>query len=527
MWPQGKLKDGVMGKKWRFKIEPWIEAVVQNYSQQESAKPVNGYVLQVCDLSTSDQQEENAVALLSISDGMVQIPTVLSRQAWEVMQKNEERVSVSGLKNSTVVLHQYSLGFQKEAEMSKSKFFIAVNRLAAQAWGAKIEKVPCCTTLPTVRQKICETWRSLEEENPSTTMDTQSGFCLTELLVEWGENCLNDLLEELKGLLAQGPSSSSPQPSTSHAEPLPTAFPTGWHADRVRYRGQETFTVAVSHLYIPAEQMEKMQAQLDNPVTGAANPVEHEEERLGSLPDSGQDGNSLVCSGEEAAVVPVNPWDIFAPAVGNISTSSSEVSPSGSFVSALLPLDQALCDPMATSTPAFGATLERPCSRELFTSSDQSGEGVAATRSDNQTLPPYQRPHPYLTTGSSPILAGSAQSSLGSFVSSANILQHRPSLLLCTPDPCQDKPTAHQQPSSLRRARSELTKTKEVVVAGSSKKCTNVHSAVRTHPDGTPFSYQYQPTPSVAKALSLFEVPDDHVRWAMRYLVSDRSKKPS
>lgn len=46
-----------------------------------------------------------------------------------------------------------------------------------------------------------------------------------------------------------------------------------------------------------------------------------QEERV--LPDSGQDGSSLTGSGEQEKG-PVNPWDIFASTVENLSTSSLE-----------------------------------------------------------------------------------------------------------------------------------------------------------------------------------------------------------
>lgn len=159
----------------RFNIEPWIEALVQNYGQQGKAKFLKGYILKVSELPESHPLMENAMTLLFISDGIVYIPAVLTKQAWEVIQEMEERDDVSDLQQCTVCLQVYNLEFLCEAEMNKSRFIFTVEKMATVAFGAMIESVPCCTSLPSVQEKVCETWRSLQGENSSTTIDTQSG----------------------------------------------------------------------------------------------------------------------------------------------------------------------------------------------------------------------------------------------------------------------------------------------------------------------------------------------------------------
>ncbi|XP_061102644.1 adrenocortical dysplasia protein homolog [Conger conger] len=645
----------------RFSIEPWIEAMVQNYGQQQKAKCLKGYVLEAIELPSSHQQKENAVALLLISDGTVSIPAVLTKQAWEVIQEMEERDTVSGLKKCTTFLQIYSLEFQSEAEMYKSRFFLTIEKLATVAFGAVNDRVPCCTTLPTVKQKICETWKCLQGENSSTYI-SQSGVCLSDFFMAWFEDEMSSLLAELKTRLAL-PSSSSPplpQPSTSRADPppveRPTHLPTGWHIDRVQYKGQEAFTVPVSHLYIPAEQMEVMQrhpegrGQLE-PLDGntSAGPVEREER---VLPDSGQDGSSLVGSGEQEKG-PANPWDIFASAVENLSTSSLEVSLSGSPTpdlpsdeqspSLLLPLDgEHAAVAMVTSTQA--SPLGRSSSRELFTGSEQSGgahpedsrgPGVlvpeprpldvslpkdtqssagssipsmnreVSNGSDNQTLPPYQKPRPHTALSCSPGREGSSRSFSDPSVSSTDNPERRLFLRTSSPDcdwgdpsapqlcspppPLREEEEEEEEGSIARKSRTARKKQRsarvesgeaEVVIvshqgavkqgcgghapkrrrsggssppswldhtgaagrAGDHGTCeagatgaedgpalaTDVRRAVTTHADGTPFMYRYEPTPQVAKALSHFRVPDDLVRWSVRYLLGpDGPKKTS
>ncbi|XP_064191477.1 adrenocortical dysplasia protein homolog [Anguilla rostrata] len=507
----------------RFNIEPWIEALVLNYGQQGKAKWLKCCVLKVAEMPESHPLMENGEALLFLSDKKVSIPAVLTKQAWEVMQEKEERDVVSDLKQCTVCLQVYNLEFRCEAELNKSRFIFTVEKMATVSFGATVDDlVPCCTSLPSVKEKVYETWRSgtldlnmsLQGENSSATIDTQSMLSLSDLLTIWHEEDASGLLADLKTRLAppsppHPPSSSSPLPgpSSSRANPPPAArstyLPTGWRADRGRYKGQEAYTFTVSHFYIPAEQLELMQShpegrggelepQDDNT---SASPV-HREGR--ALPDSGEDGSSPMASGEQEKR-PANPWDIYALRVENLSMSSLEVSLSespmhnpplvGQSPSLLLPLDRdRAAVPTATSPRA--SPLERSGSWDLFSGSDQSSEDVPVTAedqsegpdpephpleprplepshpnsdmqpsagssapslireiltgSDNQTLPPYQKPRPRNASGCSPVRDGSFHYFLDPFASSTDN-PVRPPVLTSSSGFYWDKPATPQQ----------------------------------------------------------------------------------
>ncbi|KAG5848490.1 hypothetical protein ANANG_G00098990 [Anguilla anguilla] len=567
----------------RFSIEPWIEALVLNYGHQGKAKCLKCCVLKVAEMPESHPLMENGEALLLLSDEKVSIPAVLTKQAWEVMQEKEERDVVSDLKWCTVCLQVYNLEFQCEAELSKSRFIFTVEKMATVAFGATIDDlVPCCTSLPSVQEKVYETWRSgtldlnmsLQGENSSATIDTQSMLSLSDLLALWHEEDTSGLLADLKTRLAppsppHPPSSSSPlpRPSSSRANPPPAArstyLPTGWQADRVRYKGQEAYTFTVSHFYIPAEQLELMQShpegrggelepQDDNT---SASPVHREGQ---ALPDSGEDGSSPMASGEQEKR-PANPWDIYALRVENLSMSSLEVSLSespmhdpplvGQSPSLLLPLDRdRAAVPTATSPRA--SPLERSSSWDLFSGSDQSSEDVP-------------KPRPRNASGCSPVRDGSFHYFSDPFASSTDNPVRPPVLLTSSSGFYWDKPATPKQgphaspireeeegvvtgePERARRKRRRLAFAEADVAAaaingleergersdgraGRTPKRKRHPQCDYVPPRWRPFLYRYEPAPRVAQALSLYKVPDDLVRWSARYLLGpDGSKETS
>ncbi|XP_064175160.1 uncharacterized protein LOC135245804 isoform X2 [Anguilla rostrata] len=166
-------------KRKRFYQDPWIEASVLNYGQPAKVKYRMGLVLKVAGLQAAELPEshplmENGETWLLISDRKVFIPAVLTKRAWEVMQEKEERDVVADLDACTVCLQVYNLEFLCEAELDKSRFIFNVEKMATVAFGERIDdSVPCCTSLPSVQEKVYETWRSLQGENSSATTDTQ------------------------------------------------------------------------------------------------------------------------------------------------------------------------------------------------------------------------------------------------------------------------------------------------------------------------------------------------------------------
>ncbi|XP_023697718.1 uncharacterized protein [Paramormyrops kingsleyae] len=535
-------------------IEPWIEDLIQSYNIKERQDRMKAHILGLGKLP--DPQEkltEDPVALLFLSDGLVQIPGILTRTAWEKLQELEERESLQSITKSTVFLCKYNLEFQLEPEDSKCQFFLTIHEMATMAPGPVKCHIPSCTTLSSVRQKIYETWRSLQNDGSVLTTCTQSAFCLSELVLEWQDNRTTSLLKDLSACLLK-PSRyhpPSPQPSTSRQSCPPALLSryltTGWDTDRVRYKGDPPFTVPISQLNLPAEQ------RLQLPHESAE--VSREEDAI--LQDVEDVNSSLIQDSE-----PANPWDMFDSAGADTSSLlCDQESPSGSIT-----LD-GIC-PAAMSTQALTSHshelfVPAACDEEAPESETRGNppapnppltlNSEVSVRSEDRSLPPYQRPS---TTFTTPPCSDGPHSS--SFFSTKNTRDEEEehikrklgrarkrthSLLPMTEKGPSEEDEEEPQsgntgltkirspPSWLletqegqggpglgQNACSQSTTTAKVgPFPGPQRKLLTVHS------DGAPFSYKYQPTVRVLEALRICRVPDKFLQWSVWYLAhSDR-----
>ncbi|XP_048885934.1 uncharacterized protein LOC125751314 isoform X2 [Brienomyrus brachyistius] len=537
-------------------IEPWIEDLIQSYSIKERQSRIKAHILGLGNLP--DPQEkltQDAVALLFLSDGLVQIPGILTRTAWEKLEELEERESLQSITNSTVFLCKYNLEFQLEPEDSKCQFFLIINEMATMAPGPVKCHFPSCTTLPSVRQKIYETWRSLQNDGSDLTAGTQSAFCLSELVHEWQDHRTASLLKDLSACLLK-PSRyhpPSPQPSTSRQScppaPLSRYLATGWDIDRVRYKGDPPFTVPVSHLIIPAEE------RLQLPRESAE--VSREEDAV--LQDAEDVNNSLIQDSE-----PANPWDMFDSAGADTSSLlADQESPSGSIT--LDGICAAAMSTQASTSHSLELFVPAACD-EAAPESESRGNPPApnpplslnsevSARSEDWSLPPYQRPSTSFTT---PPCSDGPQSS--SFLSTKNTREgekehikrklgrarkRTPSLLpISEKGPSEEDKEEPQSGSTgltkIRSPPSWLFDTQESQggpglgrnACGQSTSTTEVgpfsepqRKPLTVHPDGTPFSYIYKPSARALEALRLYRVPDELLQWSVWYLAhADRGE---
>uniref|UniRef100_A0A3P8S926 Shelterin complex subunit TPP1/Est3 domain-containing protein n=1 Tax=Amphiprion percula TaxID=161767 RepID=A0A3P8S926_AMPPE len=202
----------------RNRLTPWIESLILKDS-------------------------EDPTGLLYLSDGQLQIPTVLTAAAWEHLQDQEDRECFTSLLNSTVCIQDYRLLFHMAPEETRCRFFLSVGQLATVAAGPVKDKPPCCSTLNSVQGKIRLTWRALRGQEDS---ESQDGHELTVLLDVWQRDVLEELKQDIRRRL-------NPQPSTSSHQASSTLHTTGWDLDRIRYKGEEPFSVPMRYLLIPED----------------------------------------------------------------------------------------------------------------------------------------------------------------------------------------------------------------------------------------------------------------------------------
>uniref|UniRef100_A0A3Q3EQV7 Uncharacterized LOC109989819 n=1 Tax=Labrus bergylta TaxID=56723 RepID=A0A3Q3EQV7_9LABR len=245
-----------MSRSTRNKLSPWIESLILSYGCQDGSSSSSSssssgrlkvHVIGVGQMSLSQAQgSEGPTGLLFLSDGVLMIPAILTTSAWEHLQDQEERECFTSLLNHTVCIQKYTLQFHMAPEQTKCRFFLSVGELATTAAGPVKKNTPCSTTLPSVRQKVCETWRTLLGQEGQESQ-SQCGFDLTELLGEWQHDCLQSVLEEVKEKLL-----TASYPANPH-----------WDVDRVRYKNEKCFTVPMNCLLIPEEGAQQLQTPLD------------------------------------------------------------------------------------------------------------------------------------------------------------------------------------------------------------------------------------------------------------------------
>ncbi|XP_046713255.1 adrenocortical dysplasia protein homolog isoform X7 [Silurus meridionalis] len=231
------------------KPEPWIEQLIENYGEEQREISVRAHVVGVSDLTESQRTDESDACMLFLSDGTVFIPAVLSAGAWERMQELEERDTFSGLDNTTVSVRNFQLQFHMDPELTTCQFYLIVHHIVTVGRVTQHHRPPSCTTLLSVKQQILRTWRSLVKESSESTMSSQSGLPLSCLLGAWYNDLITDLLNDAIQKITA--------PTVGH---LGMATHTRWHRDRLRCRGEESFSTPVSHLLIPQEQKEMLTA---------------------------------------------------------------------------------------------------------------------------------------------------------------------------------------------------------------------------------------------------------------------------
>uniref|UniRef100_A0A3P8Y6Y2 Shelterin complex subunit TPP1/Est3 domain-containing protein n=1 Tax=Esox lucius TaxID=8010 RepID=A0A3P8Y6Y2_ESOLU len=552
----------------RTKLEPWIEQIILSYStepkEEKKRSQMKAHVVGVRQMSESqDWQPDGLKMLLFLSDGLVHIPAILTQDAWRTLQEQEDRECFSSLNNCTVYVYSYTLIFNMAPEQTKSQFYLMVGELITTSAGAAKDNTPCCTSLNSVREKICTTWRSLLAQNSVHSQVTQSEFNLSDLLGEWQQDWRQSLLEEVMELLRTPIKPPSPQPSSSTA-PMHTFTGNRWAVDRIRYKGEETFNVPVSHLNIPDELSQTLHTSSDDSKTQSGL-VPSSEDRLSHPSLSGTDGpvvaldvrqsdrpvspertfpaheRTLPDSLEEGLVRDVllsggtggaggavaSPWDMFAPAAELLRTSSAsdesvntEPTPFSESQSLLHPTPPPVMHtqfPLATSTQVSGVTQ----------------------RSDEQSLPPYQKPGPSLSLpsssgSSSSIVNLSTKPGMEQHRSRSTTTRHLPTTLRGNPmeveqdgDVAEKRCKKAKMKSCVRTPEDATTWAEEDMLTslsppswllktprigeGSCCKQMEVAAAAparpsNVHADGTPFSYSYKLCGRISKDLSHFKL---------------------
>lgn len=548
---------------------PWIESLILSYSSREESVSIGQLKAHVIGVGQMSQSQalgsEGPTGILFLSDGLLQIQAILTASAWEHLQEQEDRERFTSLVNTTVCIQNYRMQFHMALEQTRSRFFLSVGQLATTSAGPVKESTPCSTTLPAVRMKICQTWKALLGQE--TQDSSQYGFDLSELLGEWHHDCLQAVLDDVRERLA---ASASPRLSTSSARDPPvthrdTFVATSWDVDRVRYKGEKSFSVSVKCLLIPEE--DAQQTPPDVGSGGTAN----------GLSDDDRARDPRLLSETAAPSVDDGEWRMPTPPVLESDWDADEASPVPSEDSTLKESESAvMIDWDIRSLSSLWDLHLPPC--ETSSCSDASAP-LSPSRARHPAAPELGSEHSVILAGGSPLPGHSSKdtepsnlppyqklpaASLTS-VSPPEAFSARPPDMLLASDECRVDTAGRTLPSSdrqspilekdaeeevegksrkVQRKRSEPTPEadedgEEAAVSGSppswlfdSQGASGADEVISsgetgvarkrpptTHSDGRLFSYSYQLSGQNLQDFSRFRVTASLLQWAVKHLL--------
>ncbi|XP_022067134.2 adrenocortical dysplasia protein homolog [Acanthochromis polyacanthus] len=534
-----------MPRPTRNRLTPWIESLILSYTVPEedekgeedqqggrSRGQLRAHVVGVNHMSESQaqlQSSEDPTGLLYLSDGQLQIPAVLTAAAWDRLQDQEDRECFTSLLNSTVCIQDYRLLFHMAAEETRCRFFLSVGQLATVAAGPVKDKPPCCSTLTSVQQKIRLTWKALRGQEDS---ESQDGHELTVLLDEWQRDVLEELKQDIRRRL-------NPQPSTSSHQPSPTVHTTGWDLDRIKYKGEEPFSVPMWCLLIPedaaaaaggtppavgeAQQQRSEPAAVEvwedaknsfSPVKDVTLPKDTMEKSSFRSPSPVEDLTERPSSRSPSPVGNIvlpedlrngpsfSPWDMFPPLC--LSPSSSE--------SSLEDLPPPNPDPAAVHSSKESSFL--PAYQKQRSSVVQTAASSSATPSDEASagpnLPAVEQTVERKSGKVKRKRSDPSPEALSTLVEEEELSTSPPSWLFDS--------QAGSQESSSSSSSSSSRISPEQTTGPVQRKTPSMHS------DSSPFSYSYQVTGQNLLDLSRFRVAASLLQWSVKYLLNPDQK---
>ncbi|KAK5928660.1 hypothetical protein CgunFtcFv8_013708 [Champsocephalus gunnari] len=498
-----------MNRGARSRLPPWIESLVLSYGREErsSGGRLKAHVIGVGEMSQSQAQgSEGPTGLLFLSDGELQIPAILSASAWEHVQEQDDRECFTSLVNTTVCIHDYQLQFHMAPELTKCSFFLLVGELATTAAGQVKDTPPVSTSQPSIRLKICQTWRALLAHQ-----ETQDSQCL--LLPEQDAEQLHSQLPV--GSRTTGGVCAASEDRRRDLPPVFTALQT------MQPSGDDDAKWAIAE----PEAVER-DANGNSPY-----PAEHSMLH--------EDGITVFTDSHRPLA---NPWDMFPPPCDTSSSSdvSTEATPNHS------PQHPTATEPKSDD----GVTLSS-MHQPLHSSKDTS----ELNKEEPSFLPPYQKdPHstslhatatpstpplPRLLSATDTQHAHPAQQHLPSLDKESQILlksikgtneRKRREPIAEAPSPLveQETPISGSPPSWLFDAQTgcgaeEGGRHQPAPPVGSGSRKPE---SATVHSDGRRFSYSYRVSAQNQQALRGLSVAEAHLHWAVNYLVVSKQKDP-
>ncbi|XP_072267880.1 adrenocortical dysplasia protein homolog isoform X2 [Pyxicephalus adspersus] len=285
---------------------PWILDAIKKYNGESfMLKPAPAQVVEFLKMPERTEECQFPGAVVHISDRQYYIRAIITREAQETLEREDEHFTLAHIKNKIVILKKCTLSFAAEEDPRRCEFYLTIQHFCILAMEINTVDLLNCNMEPGVRKKIEELWQLYMKELQQTeTMSDMnlSDISLTQLLMIASEERLADLkslAEQCLDLDTYATQEIAPQARTI------------WSAEiRNNKSNNNSFSIPINLLLIsPEEELALEQMSEFRPDVNSDSDVDNE----GS--DSSQQYNSAkstlsqepmddACNSE-----PKNPWD--------------------------------------------------------------------------------------------------------------------------------------------------------------------------------------------------------------------------
>ncbi|KAM4706160.1 adrenocortical dysplasia protein homolog [Rhinophrynus dorsalis] len=227
---------------------PWILDVIANYGRKDvKQKAVPAQLVEFVkmpDSASEDSQHPSAV--VHISDRHYYIRGIITKEAQDILEREDEHFRFSDIKNKIVILKNFSVCFTEVEELANCEFYITVQHFSILPMETSTVELLNCNLNPDVRKMIKELWEhymeELDKNSDSSDMNPTDGS-LTQLLNDACQEKLSDLKALAQQCLNLGPSDNEETPAI-----------TRWGAEMKKDKNTNTFSIPINILLIPPEE---------------------------------------------------------------------------------------------------------------------------------------------------------------------------------------------------------------------------------------------------------------------------------
>ncbi|XP_075441871.1 adrenocortical dysplasia protein homolog isoform X2 [Ascaphus truei] len=376
---------------------PWILDVLFKYEMANvKHKPVPAQVVEFVKMPHSPSEDSQCpAAVVHISDRKYYIRGIITMEAKEALEREDEHFTLADIKNKIIILKDFTVRFTEVEDLKNCEFYLRVQHFSILPMETNTVDLLNCNMDPTVRKKIKELWQNymaeLAAKDASPDMNS-SDVSLTQLLAIVGEeklSTLTSLAEQCLDLQLAAPQ-DAPQAITK------------WGAERKKHKGKNTntFSVPLNLLLIPPDEEAALdqitEFRIDIDVTSdTKDPLDdvHTNKELSQISPS--TAMSSMCE-EPSDHIPAaqgeNPWNNLQSLCLSVSSSSASQTKASCPVAHQSSDEEVIADPDSSTPDLSMSLLAVPTIQSVPESQDEISPLIFSDRSQHSDTSAIQEP---------------------------------------------------------------------------------------------------------------------------------------